>query len=94
MSKQLIGSTETLLNEYSALAEYWDEEAGDTHELLGTRELLDGRRLGPHEKARMDATDRRIIALSEARQGNGWDVAMLRKTADLIRRSAAQKQAA
>jgi hypothetical protein len=85
MKNKLTKNIEQSLRSYSALVEYWDEEAGDTHELLGARELLEGRILNPEEQAILEEADRRVIALANESYENTWDVVMLRKTADLIR---------
>jgi hypothetical protein len=94
MSKELASSTEKLLREYSALVEYWDEEAGDTHELLGARELLVGRTLRSEDQAILGDADRQVIELASGTYENTWDVVMLHKTADLIRGKVLEKKAA
>lgn len=76
------------LRSYSAYVEFWDSEAGDTHELLGGREILRDRagELTAADLAVLRRMDERVLSLvDESQSTQGWDVAMLRKTADLIR---------
>lgn len=88
-------TTEKRLREYSALVEFWAPDAGDTHELLGVREVLADAKLTPDESARMAEIDVAVLRLADAAQGDGWDVSMLRKTAELIRHArSGQRQAA
>jgi hypothetical protein len=73
------------LKSYSVDVEYWWDGAGDTHEMLGVREWLAGAQLTPAELARLVEIDDAVLRLADAARGDGWDVAMLRKTAELIR---------
>lgn len=86
--------TEKLLREYLALVEYWAPDAGDTHELLGGRELLERRDLTPAQRSQMLEADERVLLLADAQKGGGWDVEMLKQTASLIRESKIERKAA
>lgn len=77
--------TEKLLREYLALVEYWALDAGDTHELLGGRELLELRTLTSAQRRQVETADERVLDLADAQHGRGWDVEMLKQTAELIR---------
>ena len=83
MSSQSPTPTESFLREYSALTDYWDPYAGDTHELLGAREVLAQRALNKREIAAMVETDKKVLKLVDALpdDASGWDVLMLRMTA-------------
>ena len=87
MKYPLEATTERLLRRYSALTEYWDDEAGDTHVLRDDRELLVGRTLTTEQRQEMARVDTEVLRLVDALpvDAGGWDVLMLRKTADLIR---------
>ena len=97
MKNKLAENIEQSLRSYSALANYWDEEAGDTHEMLSFREYLaeNDSFLSRDEREKMQAVDAIVIRLSEdVNVENTWDVVMLRKTADLIRGKVPAKKAA
>ncbi len=95
MKYPLEATTERLLRQYSALTEYWDDEAGDTHELLGDREMLVGRELTSEQRQEMERVDAKVLRLVDAlpSDAEGWDVLMLRKTAELIRAGQAKRAA-
>jgi len=77
------------LKSYLALVDYWEDGAGDTHELLGVREILHDRsaELLPSDIKKMQSADDRVLALRAANSDkSGWDVQMLKETAVLIER--------
>lgn len=78
---------------YSVYVEQWDEEAGDTHLLLGFREMLrdHASELSAAQLNEMHLVDERVLALVTANStAQGWDIAMLRKTAELIEQERAK----
>ena len=84
---------------YSVYVEQWDEEAGDTHLLLGFREMLrdHASELSAKQLDEMRLVDDRVLALVAANSTTqGWDIVMLRKTAELIKheRASALRHAA
>ena len=84
------------LRSYSALVDHWDADAGDSHEILGSREVLQERlrELTPPELAQMQSSDDQVLLL--ARVGGqipGWDLQMIQQAAELIRGSR-ERQAA
>jgi hypothetical protein len=86
------------LREYSAYVEFWDDGAGDTHELLGSREILSARsgELSAAQIDAMAATDDVVVRLvSDLPATRSWDSVMLNKVADVIRadRNAMRKAA-
>lgn len=87
MSSQSPTPTESFLREYLALTDYWEPDAGDTHELLGAREVLTQRKLTVRETKTMEETDKKVLKLVDTlpNDASGWDVQMLRMTAKLIR---------
>lgn len=88
MTKEYQRPTETLLRGYSVLVEYWDEKAGDTHELLGERELLAERDLTAGQKAELTRIDAQVLDLVADIKTETWDTLMLQKTAELIQAEA------
>lgn len=88
MTKAYQRPTETLLHGYSVLVEYWDAEAGDTHELLGERELLAERDLTAEQKMELARIDAQVLDLVAGITTETWDTLMLQKTAELIRAEA------
>lgn len=75
------------LREYAALTGMWWPEAGDTHELFAAREVLHNRigELSAGRLAELRRIDGTVLALvAEHNDAQGWDIAMLRKTAELI----------
>jgi hypothetical protein len=97
MKNKLTENIEQFLRSYSAMVDYWDEEAGDTHQMLSIREYLaeNERTLSIEERAKMQAIDLEVLQLSE-RENNmaGWDTQMLHKTADVIRGISSERKAA
>lgn len=84
---------EHYLLSYSAYVDDWDPEVGDTHVLLGQREILHDRigELSREQYRTLWQVDERVLALAQARQtAENWDVRMLHQTADLIRRERAK----
>ena len=78
---------ETHLQSYLAFIEYWDAGAGDTHDLLGAREILRDRHseLSIDDALKMKSADDRVLALNIANGGKaGWNVKMLSETSVLI----------
>ena len=78
---------------YSVYVEQWDEEAGDTHLLLGFREMLrdHASELSAKQLDEMRLVDDRVLALVAANStAQSWDIAMLRKTAELIEQERAK----
>ncbi len=99
MSTQFRTTTEQHLKSYLALVDYWDSDAGDTHELLGSREILHERlaSLSKRDLQRLMQGDDDVLALVKSAKDAlklkrpedshislTWDVSMLFKTADLI----------
>jgi hypothetical protein len=84
MSKEFQIPTEKLLKGYSVLVEYWSDDAGDTHELLGERELLADRELTKNQRVELDRVDAQVLALAKGIRSQTWDTLMLQKTAELI----------
>ena len=84
------------MRSYLVGIEYWDPEMGDTHEVLGSREVLRDRvgELSGEQLAQLRRADDQALALVAAHRGaaQGWDIAMLRKTAELIEAERAQGQ--
>lgn len=90
MSKVYLRSTEELLRGYSVLVEYWSDDAGDTHELLGERELLAERELTDSQIEELGRVDEQVLALVESITTETWDTLMLKKTAELIQHGQGQ----
>lgn len=88
MKKQFQTPTERLLTGYSVLVEFWEDGAGDTHELLGERELLAELDLTASQRADLARVDARVLELVDDAKTETWDTLMLKKTADLIRSEA------
>ena len=89
MNTKSLWPIEKHLKSYLALVEYWDAGAGDTHELLGSREILHDRHaeLSATAIQRMNAADDRVLSLTNGNSGtDGWDLKMLNETAVLIER--------
>lgn len=99
MTTQFQATTEQHLKSYLALVDYWDAEAGDTHELLGSREVLHDRigSLSKRDLQRLMQGDDLVLSLVKSAKDQlkskrpedthislTWDVSMLLKTADLI----------
>jgi hypothetical protein len=87
MSTKLMRPHEKDLRAYSVLVDYWDDESGDTHELLGYRELLHHSldRLTRPERMTLHAVDDKVLDLvAKNPETSGWDIEMLRDTAKLI----------
>ena len=75
------------LREYSGLLETWWPSAGDTHELLGAREILHSRlgELGTAELKELHKADARAIELARRHVSDrGWDARMLQSVARVI----------
>lgn len=85
MNKEFQIPTEKLLRGYSVLVEFWSDDAGDTHELLGERELLAERKLTSAQRSELARIDAQVLALVAAIKTETWDTLMLQKTAELIR---------
>lgn len=97
MNKKLPQTTEQFLRSYSALAEYWEDGSGDTHEILSLRELLADLlpTLTVNQRNELERIDHHVLLLSkEAPKTGSWDVVMLQKTADLIHKNQDLRQAA
>ena len=80
-------STADYLRSYSLDVECWDEDMGDSDQMLGHREVLHARlnELSVVELAQLTQIDERLVALAdEHSETPGWDALMLRKTAELI----------
>lgn len=93
MNTKLMKQHEQDLRAYSVLVEFWDDEASDTHELLGYRELLHNAlgelsTLQRRQLSRVDDAVLRLVDMSATK--SGWDVVMLRDTAQLIRNERAR----
>lgn len=84
---------EKYLNEYSVSLEYWSADMGDSHEMLGARELLES------NKSAMDSAqlsmlsafdDKAKLLLDEYKGVETWDVKMLRAAVAITHREVAQ----
>lgn len=75
------------LHVYSVLVDYWDDEAQDSHEILGYRELLHAQLpdLSQGQRNRLATVDQKVMAIVKANpEMKGWDIEMLRDTVKLI----------
>lgn len=75
------------LREYSGLLDSWWPEAGDTHEILGAREVLHARlvELTADEVAALRRADARAEELARRHAADsGWDATMLRDVVRLV----------
>lgn len=82
-------STVDYLRSYSLDVECWDEDMGDSDQMLGHREVLHAHlaELSDAEHDQLMQLDARVTALAgEHSDTPGWDAVMLRKTAELIER--------
>lgn len=80
-------TTTDYLKKYEIYVEYWEDEAGDTHELLGCREILHQRlnQMTSTQLAQLSAVDEQVLRLVQQHPTTqSWDVAMLRQTAALV----------
>ena len=82
----LMNTVEKYLNEYSVYLEYWNEEQGDSHEMLGAREILQRqiRDLSDSQIEKLHTLDEKAIELLDNYDGKDtWDVSMLRDCVEL-----------
>jgi hypothetical protein len=79
---------------YSVDVENWWPVAGDTDQTLGAREFLGEAKLTTDQAERMAKVDDAVLRLAAETDGIGWDVAMLKEIAALIRSSRADNRIA
>ena len=97
MSKKFPATIDQYLRSYSAYVKYWDEEAGDSDQLLSLREWLEFNSsiMDSSETSEMVSIDDEVLALSKTHAAKGsWDAVMLKQTAELIRQSRQERIAA
>lgn len=82
MNTQLMLKLEKYLKQYSVDLDYWSNDIGETHETLGSREILESHK-SDMTSAMLDslnALDAKAKALLDAYHGEEtWDVKMLRQ---------------
>lgn len=84
------------LHEYSVYLEYWSPDEGDSHEMLGAREILgkNAGRLTSADAEELARLDRKAIRLMQTYRGRDtWDVKMLRETARLAHEHLTSREA-